>query len=71
MAAVTPQKGQCEIGRYSPAETLVEAATSPICRTLWASLERHTTTDIGRQENRQTVATIHLDSHSRLTTILY
>ena len=28
MAAVTPQKRQCELGSYYPAGTLLEAATS-------------------------------------------
>jgi len=28
MAAVTPQKRQCELGSYYPAASLVEAATS-------------------------------------------
>jgi len=28
MAAVTPQKRQCEIGNYYPAASVVEAATS-------------------------------------------
>ena len=40
MAAVTPQKGCCEIGSCSPAGALVEAATSPICRTLAASRKK-------------------------------
>jgi hypothetical protein len=37
---------------------------------LWASLTVHTTTDIDKQGNHQTLATTHLDSHFRLTTIL-
>ena len=31
IAAVSPQKRQCEFGSYYPARTFCEAATSPIC----------------------------------------
>ena len=37
IAALAPHKRQCEFGSYYPAGSSVEAATSPICRTLAAS----------------------------------
>jgi len=44
MAAVTPQKGQCEFGSYYPATSLVEAATSQSRWALGASDVRYTAT---------------------------
>jgi hypothetical protein len=46
-------------------------ATTQRRKTLWASLNRHTATNNGRQENRLFLHTTHLDSHLRLTTIIY
>lgn len=54
MAAVTPQKVQCEIGNYYPARTLVGAATSPICRPLMASKKNRTKQKYGK-ENRPSI----------------
>ena len=53
MAAVTPQKVQCEIGNYYPARTLVGAATSPICRPLCTMLLDDITLNAKQYESKE------------------
>jgi len=47
IAAVAPQQRQCEFGSYYPAASVVEAATTPSRRSLYAILGTayHTETD--------------------------
>ena len=50
-AALAPQKRQCELGRYYPAESVVEVATVPsrgdvVCNRAGARRQRHSKINI-------------------------